>query len=161
MPRHLVPLVSAATEFNLIFFWKTPQNCYQLKRLIKQPPFIHSLSTILFDSKEVRETSLMHLSQVYKGYINLALTLKRPRGQTGPFYAQRHVWATYSFFMSKMLLSKINLFFKYTFWIGWISWCCWLFTLRYAAWVPLNMNTCVVFWSSMSGMSRFFIFSLT
>lgn len=76
--------------FNLIFI-KTPQNCYQLKRLVKQPSFIHSLSTILFDSKEVRETTLMHLSQVYKGYINLALTLKCPRGQTGPFYAQRHV----------------------------------------------------------------------
>ena len=48
--------------------------------------------------------------------------------------------------------SKSNLFFKFTFCNGWIPWCYWRFEFKYAAWVPLDANTFVVFWSSKSSL---------
>jgi hypothetical protein len=48
--------------------------------------------------------------------------------------------------------SKSNLFFKFTFCNGWTPWCYWRFEFKYAAWVPLDANTFVVFWSSKSSL---------
>lgn len=76
------------------------------------------------------------------------LSLSKPKKKSKWYF-----WATYFHFELIMTLSTINSFLKRTIWIKLNpKWCYWRFKFKHASWVPSNVNTHIVFWSSMSSM---------